>query len=217
MNSPLAITLQVALSATLLGGVTVLAVVMSTHGRRLGSVLDAVLTVPLVLPPTVLGYYLLVTFGARGPLGHAWEAVFGNPLAFTRAAAIFAATITSLPLVLQGTRAAFDAVDPTMLEAARMLGATRWSALARVGLPLAARGVASALLLGFARACGDFGLTLMLAGNIPGETRTASLALYDAVLAGHDDEARQLALTLLALALVIFAVVQTLGRKARNA
>jgi molybdate transport system permease protein len=110
-----------------------------------------------------------------------------------------------------------DAVNPTLLEAARTLGASRWQAAWRVAVPLASRGIAAGLLLGFARACGDFGVTLMLAGNIPGETRTASLALYDAVLAGRDDDAQMLALSLTAVAVVAIGLVQWLGRRAHRA
>lgn len=216
MTSPLALTLQIALLATLVAGALVLALVISTQGRRWAGALDAVLTAPLVLPPTVLGYYLLVAFGAHGTLGAWWQTLTGGPLVFTRTAAVLAATVTSLPLILQGTRAAMDAVNPTLLEAARTLGASRWQAAWRVAVPLASRGIAGGLLLGFARACGDFGVTLMLAGNIPGETRTASLALYDAVLAGRDDDARVLALSLTGVAVVAIVVVQWLGRRAHR-
>jgi molybdate transport system permease protein len=207
VTSPLALTLQIALLATVVAGALVLALVIATHGRSWAVALDAVLTAPLVLPPTVLGYYLLVAFGAHGMLGEWWRTMTGGPLVFTRTAAVLAATVTSLPLILQGTRAAMDAVNPTLLEAARTLGA----------VPLASRGIAAGLLLGFARACGDFGVTLMLAGNIPGETRTASLALYDAVLAGRDDDAQMLALSLTAVAVVAIGLVQWLGRRAHRA
>ncbi len=217
MTSPLALTLQIALLATVVAGALVLALVIATHGRSWAVALDAVLTAPLVLPPTVLGYYLLVAFGAHGMLGEWWRTMTGGPLVFTRTAAVLAATVTSLPLILQGTRAAMDAVNPTLLEAARTLGASRWQAAWRVAVPLASRGIAAGLLLGFARACGDFGVTLMLAGNIPGETRTASLALYDAVLAGRDDDAQMLALSLTAVAVVAIGLVQWLGRRAHRA
>ena len=217
MTSPLALTLQIALLATVVAGALVLALVIATHGRSWAVALDAVLTAPLVLPPTVLGYYLLGAFGAHCMLGEWWRTMTGGPLVFTRTAAVLAATVTSLPLILQGTRAAMDAVNPTLLEAARTLGASRWQAAWRVAVPLASRGIAAGLLLGFARACGDFGVTLMLAGNIPGETRTASLALYDAVLAGRDDDAQTLALSLTAVAVVAIGLVQWLGRRAHRA
>lgn len=210
---PLALSLQIAVMATLLAGLGALALIAATHGKRIASLFDAVLTAPLVLPPTVLGYYLLTVLGRRSALGGAWEALTGSSFVFTRTGAVIAATITALPLVLQSARAAIDAVDPTLLDAARTLGATRLGALARVALPLASRGVAAGLLLGFARACGDFGVTLMIAGNIPGETQTASLALYDAVLAGRESDARVLAVALTLFAVVSIAAVQWLGRR----
>lgn len=210
---PLALSLQIAVLASLLAGLGALGLIALTQGRRIATVVDAVLTAPLVLPPTVLGYYLLTLLGRRSALGGAWEALTGGSFVFTRTGAVIAATITALPLVLQSARAAIDAVDPTLLDAARTLGATRFGALRRVALPLASRGVAAGLLLGFARACGDFGVTLMIAGNIPGETQTAALALYDAVLAGREDDARTLAIALTALAVVLIASVQWLGRR----
>ncbi|HEY1089430.1 MAG TPA: molybdate ABC transporter permease subunit [Archangium sp.] len=212
--SPLALSLQIAVIASALAGALALGFVMLTHGRRSASLFDAFLTAPLVLPPTVLGYYLLTILGRRSGLGHAWEALTGNSLVFTRTGAIVAATITALPLVLQSARAAIDAVDPALLEAARTLGATRLQVLRRVALPLASRGIAAGLLLGFARACGDFGVTLMIAGNIPGETQTAALALYDAVLANRDADAQALAISLTVIAVVLIASVQWLGRRA---
>ncbi len=212
--APLVLSLQIAVVATLLAGSLALGLIALTHGRRSAALFDAVLTAPLVLPPTVLGYYLLTVLGRRSALGGAWEALTGSSFVFTRTGAVIAATITALPLVLQSARAAIDAVDPTLLDAARTLGATRLAALRRVALPLASRGVAAGLLLGFARACGDFGVTLMIAGNIPGETQTASLALYDAVLAGRDADARVLAVALTLVAVVMIGAVQWLGRRA---
>jgi molybdate transport system permease protein len=213
MFQPLALTLQVAIAATLLAGVGALSIITWTQGRRVASLVDAVLTAPLVLPPTVLGYYLLTALGRRSVLGQAFESLTGSSFVFTRTGAIVAAAVTAFPLVLQSARAAIDAIDGTLLDAARTLGATRVGALRRVAFPLASRGIASGLLLGFARACGDFGVTLMLAGNIPGETQTASLALYDALLAGREDDARVLALALTAMAVGAIVLVQWLGRR----
>ena len=210
---PLALSLQIAVVASLLAGGGALCLIAATHGKRIASVVDAVLTAPLVLPPTVLGYYLLTVLGRRSVLGVAWESITGSSFVFTRTGALIAATITALPLVLQSARAAIEAVDPVLLDAARTLGATRVGALSRVALPLASRGVAAGMLLGFARACGDFGVTLMIAGNIPGETQTASLALYDAVLAGRESDARFLAVALSLIAVVAIATVQWLGRR----
>lgn len=211
--APLALSLQIAVLATLLAGSAALGLIALTHGRRIAGLVDAVLTAPLVLPPTVLGYYLLTLLGRRSMLGGAWETLTGGSFVFTRTGAVIAATVTALPLVLQSARAAIDAVDPVLLDAARTLGVTRLGALRRVALPLASRGVVAGLLLGFARACGDFGVTLMIAGNIPGETQTAALALYDAVLAGRTNDAFLLAVVLTVIAVVLISLVQWLGRR----
>lgn len=209
----LLLSLEVALFASLLAGSLALGVIALTHKRKGATLVDAVLTAPLVLPPTVLGYFLLTLLGRRSPLGIAFESLTGTSFVFTRTGAVIAASVTAFPLILQTARAAIDAVDATLLDAARTLGATRLQALKRVAFPLASRGLAAGLLLGFARAIGDFGVTLMVAGNIPGETQTASLALYDAMLAGRDDEAFRLALVLTGLAVVLIAGVQWLGRR----
>lgn len=209
----LLLSLEVALFASLLAGSLALGVIALTHKRKGATLVDAVLTAPLVLPPTVLGYYLLTLLGRRSPLGIAFESITGTSFVFTRTGAVIAASVTAFPLILQTARAAIDAVDATLLDAARTLGATRLQALKRVAFPLASRGLAAGLLLGFARAIGDFGVTLMVAGNIPGETQTASLALYDAMSAGRDDEAFRLALVLTGLAVVLIAGVQWLGRR----
>lgn len=214
--NPLLLSLEVATFSTLLAGVSALGVIALTHGRRVARLLDAVLTAPLVLPPTVLGYYLLTALGVRSALGTAFESLTGTSMVFTRTGAVIAAAVTAFPLVLQSARAAVESVDPRLLDAARTLGATRFSALRRVAFPLASRGLVAGLLLGFARAVGDFGVTLMVAGNIPGETQTASLALYDALAAGRDDDARVLALTLTVFAVVLIAGVQWLTRRAHS-
>ncbi len=211
--NPLLLSLEVATFSTVIAGAAALGVIALTQGRRGARMLDAALTAPLVLPPTVLGYYLLTVLGVRSALGSAFESVFGSSIVFTRTGAVIAAAVTAFPLVLQSARAAVDAVEPRLLDAARTLGATRFSALRRVAFPLASRGLIAGLLLGFARAVGDFGVTLMVAGNIPGETRTASLALYDAILAGREAEAASLAVTLTVFAIVLIAGVQWLTRK----
>lgn len=211
MLEPLFLSLEIAVVDTALAGLGSLALIVLTQGRPVASLVDAVLTAPLVLPPTVLGYYLLTALGRRSALGMGWEALTGNSFVFTRTGAVIAATVTALPLVLQSARAAIEAVDPLLLDVARTLGASRFAALRRVALPLASRGLAAGLLLGFARACGDFGVTLMLAGNIPGETQTAALALYDAVLAGRDADARALAIALTLMAVSLISLVRWLG------
>jgi molybdate transport system permease protein len=156
--------------------------------------LDAVLTLPMVLPPTVLGYYLLVLIGRNGPLGAWLQSAFGINLIFTWQGAVIAASVVGFPLVLKGARSAFEAVDVQFEQAARVLGVSRFGIFLRVTLPLAWRGVLAGALLAFARAMGEFGATLMVAGSIPGKTQTMSIAVYEAVQAGQDDTANLLVL-----------------------
>ena len=152
-------------------------------GREL---LDALLTLPMVMPPTVLGYYMLVLIGTQGTIGAWLLKVFGIRLIFTWQAAVIAATVVSFPLVFKSARAAFETVDPQLEDASRLLGISEVAVFFRVSLPLAWRGVLAGLLLAFARALGEFGATLMVAGSIPGKTQTLSIAVYDAVQAGQD-------------------------------
>ncbi len=160
-------------------------------GRR---VIEAVLTLPLVLPPTVVGYYLIVLLGRNSPLGAWLDANFGVALIFTWQGAVAAAAVVAFPLVFTSARAAFEGVDLQLENAARVLGAGEPKVFIQVTLPLAMRGIAAGTMLTFARAMGEFGATLMIAGNIPGKTQTLSLAVYDAVQAGQDDLANFLVL-----------------------
>ena len=158
-------------------------------GREL---LDAVLLLPMVLPPTVLGYYLLVVIGRRGWLGGWLDRVFGIQLIFTWQGAVIAAALVAFPFVCKSARAAFEGVDPQMEQAARVLGVSEVGVFLRVTLPLARRGILAGTLLAFARSLGEFGATLMVAGSIPGRTQTLSIAVYEAVQAGQDDVANLL-------------------------
>lgn len=158
-------------------------------GREL---LDAVLTLPMVMPPTVLGYYLLVIIGREGVVGAWLQHHFGINLIFTWQAAVIAAAVVAFPLVLKGARAAFEAVDTQLEQAAMVLGVSPFGVFLRVTLPLAWRGVLGGTLLAFARSMGEFGATLMVAGSIPGKTQTLSIAVYEAVQAGQDDTANLL-------------------------
>jgi molybdate transport system permease protein len=158
-------------------------------GREL---LDAVLTLPMVMPPTVLGYYLLVVIGREGVIGAWLQRHFGINLIFTWQAAVIAAAVVAFPLVLKGARAAFETVDAQLEQAAKVLGVSSFGVFLRVTLPLAWRGVLGGTLLAFARSMGEFGATLMVAGSIPGKTQTLSIAVYEAVQAGQDDTANLL-------------------------
>ena len=152
-------------------------------------VLDAVLTLPMVMPPTVLGYYLLVLIGSQGVVGAWLLSAFGIRLIFTWQAAVIAASVVAFPLVFKAARAAFENVEPQLEDAARTLGVSESAVFFRVSLPLAWRGILAGLLLSFARALGEFGATLMVAGSIAGKTQTLSIAVYEAVQAGQDDTA----------------------------
>lgn len=179
-------------------------------GREL---LDALVALPLVLPPTVLGYYLLVILGTRSFPGSFLYNRFGIRLTFTVTAAIIAATIHALPLVTKSLRAAFESVDRELEAAARTLGLNERRTFFRITVPLARRGVWAATALAFARALGDFGITIMIAGNIPGRTQTASVAIYDAVQAGRDNEAFTLAVIVSLIATALLYFINRLERR----
>lgn len=204
----LGLSLKVAGCATAINlvlgvGVGFLLARMRFPGRDL---LDTVLTLPMVLPPTVLGYYLLVLIGRRGWIGAWLHEQFGIELIFTWQGAVIAAAIVAFPLVFKPARAAFEAVDIQLENAARVLGLSEMAVFFRVSLPLAWRGILTGVLLGFARALGEFGATLMVAGSIPGKTQTLSVAVYEAVQAGQDDLANLLVLiTSLACVVVLLA------------
>ena len=150
--------------------------------------IDAITTAPMVMPPTVLGYYVLVALGRNSAIGQAWEALFGSSIVFTRTGAVVAATLGALPLVIKiGARRARRRGSDAA-PAARTLGAGPVRAFFTVHLPLAARGLIAGVMLAFARSLGDFGVTLMVAGDIPGETQTAALAIYDMIQA-HEERA----------------------------
>lgn len=164
---------------------------------------DALVSLPLVLPPTVLGYYLLVLLGRTSPFGKLYEAITGGPLVFTWQAAVIAALFHSLPLLVKSTRAALESVEPDYARAARSLGASEWRIFSRITLPLVRRSILAAAAIAFARSLGDFGVTIMIAGNIPGRTQTIAVAIYDAVEAGNGDIARTMVLVISAVALLI--------------
>ena len=200
--------------ASVLGvGFAALLAMPRVWGREL---IDAAITAPMVLPPTVLGYYLLVLLGRESVVGHAFETLTGSPIVFTRGGAVIAATVGALPLVSKAARAALESVDARLVGAARTLGASPVRAFFTVEMPLARRGIVAGMMLGFARALGDFGVTLMVAGNIPGETRTGSLAIYDAVLSGRDADATRLSLIMTALAMSVLIGVGYLTKQRRN-
>lgn len=218
MLAPLLLSFQVSLLATLLAGVSgvLLAGLLSRRRFPGAQLLDAVLNAPLVLPPTVLGYYLLVLLGRESWLGRGYEAVTGSSIVFTVTGATLAAALAALPFVARSARAALESLEPRFAEAAATLGAPPLRAFLRVRLPLAARGILAGLTLGFARSLGDFGVTLMVAGNIPDRTQTASLAIYDALQAGRDAQAGGLAAVLATLAVLALYAINKLGPARRD-
>jgi molybdate transport system permease protein len=210
---PLWLSLRVAVISTaiaLAAGLWI-AYILANRNFRGKEALDAAVTLPLVLPPTVLGYYLLVLIGRASPLGKAWEAVFGSPLVFTWKAAVVAALLHSLPLLVKSARAALESVDRSYERAARNLGASEWKLFWRATVPLARRPIFAAAVLAFARSLGDFGVTLMVAGNIPGRTQTAAVAIYDAYESGNNTLAAALVVVISVVALAILTIANRLG------
>lgn len=211
--SPLVLSFEIAAVATTLSAVIgiLLGALLALRRFPGRDLLDVLLTLPMVLPPTVLGYYLLVLLGRRSPLGAAFEAFTGTTIVFSRAGATVAAAVGALPMIIKNARAALEAVDRTLVAAARTLGAGPVRAFCTVQLPLAGRGIVAGLMLGFARSLGDFGVTLMVAGDIPGETQTAALAIYDAIQAHREAQAAGMIAVLSAIAIAILYAVNKLS------
>jgi molybdate transport system permease protein len=209
---PLWLSLRVAFVSTVvaLGAGLSIAYILANREFRGKEWLDAAVTLPLVLPPTVLGYYLLVVIGNKSFLGKLWEHAFGSPLVFTWKAAVLAALLHSLPLLVKSARAALESVDRSCERAARTLGASEWKLFWRVTLPLARRSILAATALAFARSLGEFGATLMVAGDIAGRTQTIALAIKDANDAGNTTLALTLALVISAVALAILTLANRL-------
>ncbi|MBC7926290.1 MAG: molybdate ABC transporter permease subunit [Bryobacteraceae bacterium] len=210
---PLTLSLRVAAlstAASLIIG-TAIAYILANGKFRGREALDALTTLPLVLPPTVLGWYLLVVIGRETPFGRLYESVTGSPLVFTWQAAVLAAFLHSAPLLIRSVRAALESVDATYERAARSLGASELRLFFFITVPLAWRSILAATALCFARAMGDFGATLMVAGNIPGRTQTVALAIYNAVESGNGQLARTLVLVTSALVLLILLFANRLG------
>lgn len=175
--------------------------------------LEALVALPLVLPPTVLGFYLLLAFGARSPLGRAFESIAGQTLAFSFPGLLLASAISSIPFAVQPIQRGFEAVPQEVREAAACCGLTPWQRLLRIEVPLAWPGILLAAMLTFAHTLGEFGVILMVGGNIPGETRTLSIAIYDSMQAFDDRAGGLMAAVLLFVALVTLTVTTVFGRK----
>ena len=212
-----ALRLSLALAAVTLAVLLPLGVVagrwLATTRSRGRPWLEALTALPLVLPPTVVGYYLLVALGAQSPLGPAFERLFGAPLAFTFTGLVVASVIVNVPFAVQPLQRAFAAIPPDVREAAQCCGLSRWQSFTRIELPLAWPGVLSAAVLTFAHTLGEFGVVLMVGGSIPGETKTIAIAIYDRVQAFDTAGAGAMALLLLVVSFVTVALSYVLSER----
>lgn len=175
---------------------------------------EAIVALPLVLPPTVVGYYLLVSFGASSPLGQVWQNIFDHSLVFSFEGLLFASIIFNLPFAIQPMQRGFESIPADIRDAAACCGMSPWTVLTKVELPLAWPGILTAMVLSFAHTLGEFGIVLMVGGSIPGETRTIAISIYDRVQAFDNAAAAQMSALLLVLSLVVIALVFTLSRRA---
>jgi molybdate transport system permease protein len=208
---PLLLTFEVAAFATVLAAIVGVALAaLMTNVRFPGrDLLDVAIASPIVLPPTVLGLYLLVMIGRESPIGHAYKWLTGDQFAFTKGAAVVAAAVGSLPLVVKTVRTSFEQTDRSLVLAARTLGASPLRAFLTIQLPLASRGILAGSMLAFARSTGDFGATLMVGGDIPGVTRTAAIAIYDLY---QEHRERDAMLMVLALTSIVGVLLYVVGR-----
>ena len=175
--------------------------------------IEALVALPLVLPPTVFGYYLLVAFGAASPMGKLWQAAFGHQLVFTFEGLLLASIVFNLPFAIQPMQRSFEAIPLEVREAAQCCGLSPWQGLARIELPLAWPGILTALVLSFAHTLGEFGIVLMVGGSIPGETRTIAIAIYDRVQAFDEVSAAKMSALLLAISLFTIAATFHFSRR----
>lgn len=174
---------------------------------------EALVALPLILPPTVFGYYLLLAFGAASPIGQAWQSVFGHPLVFTFEGLLIASIIFNLPFAIQPVQRAFEAIQGDLRDAAACCDLSPWQVLHRIELPLAWPGILTAMVLSFAHTLGEFGIVLMVGGSIPGETKTIAISIYDSVQAFDDVAAGQMSALLLALSLITIALTFAFSRR----
>lgn len=186
---------------------------LATHHFRGKGIVEAALALPLVLPPTVLGYYFLVGFGRDSWVGELWTRIFGQSLVFTFEALVIASVVVNIPFAVQPVQRAFEAIPRELREAAACCGMSRWRGIWRIELPLAWPGILTAMVLTFAHTLGEFGVVLMVGGNIPGETRTIAIAIYDEVQAFNDAAAGRMALLLLAVSMTTIAISYLLSHR----
>jgi molybdate transport system permease protein len=208
----LSVRLALSVSLILLVGGTPLAYWLAFSRWRGKFLVETVVALPLVLPPTVLGFYLLIAMGPQGPLGKFWQILLGHGLAFTFEGLVIASVLYSLPFAVQPLAASFESVDRKLLDASAVLGAGRARTFLRVILPLSIPGVVTAFVLSFAHTIGEFGVVLMVGGNLPGITRTVSIAIYDQVQSLDYEQANRLALLLLIFSFALLSIVYAFNR-----
>jgi molybdate transport system permease protein len=209
----LSLRLAASVSAILLVIALPLAYWLAFTSWRGKFLIESVVALPLVLPPTVLGFYALLALGPRGALGRVWQTLFGHPLAFTFAGLVIASLLYSLPFAVQPLVASFESLDRRLLDASAILGAGPVRSFFRIVVPLAWPGVITAAVLSFAHTLGEFGVVLMVGGNLPGITRTISIDIYDRVQALDYSTAHQTALLLLLISFVVLSVVYGVNRR----
>jgi molybdate transport system permease protein len=190
---------------------------LATWQGRGRSVVEALTALPLVLPPTVFGYYLLIAFGSGSAIGQAYQRLFGHTLVFTFEGLLLASAIVNIPFAIQPMQRAFEAIPHSVREAAACAGMPPWKVLLRIDLPLAWPGILSGMVLTFAHTLGEFGVVLMVGGSIPGQTRTISIAIYDRVQAFDNAAAGAMAAMLLGLSVVALGITYRLGGRRRHA
>jgi len=212
---PFWMTLRVATIATVVATVLGIAIayLLAKTKFRGRAFVEAVVTLPIVIPPTVMGYFLLTALGVNSAFGRAWEKVTGSAIVFTPTAAVIAATIAALPFVVRASRAAIEEVDDRAEAAMRVAGHSEWKVALLVTFPLARRGILAGVALAGARALGEFGATVMIAGNIPGRTQTLPIAVFDSVQAGDIDQARNGSLLLVGIAVAALVAMTLLSRR----
>lgn len=217
--SPVWISLKTtacASAVTFVLGILAAWAVMFIKGRRLKAVVDGILTIPLVLPPTVAGFFLLYLFGARRPIGSFVEDVFGFRIAFSWFATVLAAVIVSFPLMYRSAKAGFEQIDQNMIEEAKMMGLGKWGILWKILFPCTFPSILSGMILSTTRGLGEYGATAMLAGNIPGKTRTLPLAVYSEVAAGNMDRAWIYVAVILGVAFIAVWIMNMMSKADRE-
>jgi molybdate transport system permease protein len=207
--TPLLLSLKISTIATFIAFIVgiLLSWWFAFNKNKLTNFLSILVTIPLVIPPTVLGYYLILLLGRKSQLGQWIEGVTGQPIIFTWKAAVIAAMIAALPLIIRPIQASFESISKDIIGAAKVDGANKFQLLVHIILPLAYKGVLAGLVLGFARAMGEFGATLMVAGNIPGKTQTLSIAIYDAVQADRMMDAHIMVIILSVATIFFIALI----------